>query len=371
MLDRLSWVEIDLSHYAYNFHSLKKLLGPKSNIMAIVKANAYGHGAIPITKKALQLGASYIGVVCLYEARELRNAGIKARILILNYSDEETVKEAVKLGLTLNVMDEAILKAVDRTSRKFKKRTKIHVKIDTGMHRGGIYPEDALQFIPKIEKYKNAYLEGIFTHFATSDEKDLTFTHIQLEKFKKLLSELHKLKIIPPLIHAANSGATLRLPDLCFNLYRPGIVVFGLPPSGDFKLPFKLKPVLSLKTKIVQIKRLNRGDSVGYGRTYIAKKEQLMALLPIGYGDGYPRALSNCWYTLVGGKKAQIIGRISMDQTAIDVTRIPKIRVGQEIVLIGQQGKEIITADDIARQIGTISYEVISGIASRISRLYI
>src|SRR3990167_8729354 len=169
MPDRLSFAEINLANFAYNFNSLRKLIGKKAGIMAVVKANAYGHGAIPIAKKALQLGAKYIGVVCLYEAKELRQAGIKAPILIMNYSDPETACKAVELDLTLNVMDEKVLKAVDKASRKLKKRTNIHVKIDTGMRRGGIYPQEALKFIPTIENYKNVVLEGIYTHFATSD----------------------------------------------------------------------------------------------------------------------------------------------------------------------------------------------------------
>lgn len=371
MPDRLSFAEINLAHYAYNFQSLQKLTGRKAGIMAVVKANAYGHGAIPIAKKALELGAKYIGVVCLYEAKELRQAGIKAPILIMNYSDVETAREAVKLDLTLNVMDEKILKAVDKASRKLKKRTKIHVKIDTGMRRGGIYPDETLKFMQKIENYKNVFLEGIFTHFATSDETDLTFTHEQLSEFLKLLKILKERKINPPLIHTANSGASLRLPSGYFNLVRPGIVVYGLAPSLDFRLPFKLKPVMTLKSIIVQIKQLKKGDTVGYGRTFQVKRKMLMGLLPIGYGDGYPRTLSNKFYVLVKGKKAPIIGRISMDQTAIDLSRIKNVKIGDEVVLIGQQGKETILADDLAKICSTINYEIVVGIAPRIPRIYL
>ncbi len=370
-MDRLSFAEINLANFAYNFRSLKKLIGKSTSIMAVVKANAYGHGAIPIAKKALQLGAKYIGVVCLYEAKELRQAGIKAPILIMNYSDEETAVEAAKHDITLNIMDEKVLKAVDKASRGMKKRTKIHVKIDTGMRRGGIYPEEALKFIGRIENYKNVFLEGIFTHFAASDEMDLTFTHEQLASFNKLLKLLKDKNINPPLIHTANSGASLRLSSGYFNLVRPGIIMYGLAPSRDFRMPVKLKPVMTLKSKIVQIKLLQKGDTVGYGRTFQAKRKMMMGLLPIGYGDGYPRALSNKFHILVKGKKASLLGRVSMDQTAVDLSRIKNVKVGDEVVLIGRQGKETILAGDIAKICSTINYEIVVGIAPRIPRVYV
>lgn len=374
MLDRLSFAEISLSNYAYNFSKIRKLIkGRTLNpiVMAVVKANAYGHGAVPIAKKALDLGARYLGVVCLYEARELREANIKAPILILNYTDPKSVREALKLKLTLTVMDEEILRIIDKEAKKLAQKAKIHIKVDTGMHRGGALPEEALKLVKSAEKYKNIYLEGVFTHFATSDEKDLSFAEKQLDVFNKLLKSLREKNITPPLIHAANSAATLRLPSAYFDMVRPGVIMYGLPPSHDFKLPFTPRPVMSLKAVIAQIKRLKAGETVGYGRTWKAKRETLMALLPIGYADGYSRALGNCWHVLINGKKAPIIGRISMDQTVADITDIPKVKVGDEAVIIGKQGKEEITADDIARQTGTINYEVVAKIASRVSRVYL
>lgn len=371
MLDRLSFAEISLSNYAYNFSQIRKLVGAIVKIMAVVKANAYGHGAVPIAKKALDLGAGYLGVVCLYEARELREANINAPILILNYTDPKTVGEALKLKLTLTVMDKVVLKTIDKEAKKLGRKAKIHLKVDTGMHRGGALPEEALKLVKSAEKYKNVYLEGIFTHFATSDEKDLSFAEEQLEVFNKLLKSLREKNITPPLIHAANSAATLRLPSAYFDMVRPGVIMYGLPPSHDFKLPFTPRPVMSLKAIIAQIKRLKIGETVGYGRIWKAKRETLMALLPIGYADGYSRALGNCWHVLINGKKAPVIGRISMDQIVTDITDIPKVKVGNEAVIMGKQGKEEITATDIARQTGTINYEVVAKIASRVSRVYL
>ncbi len=370
MLDRLSFAEINFSNYAYNFSQIQKLVGPKVNIMAVVKANAYGHGAVPIAKKALGIGARYLGVVCLYEARQLREAKIKAPILILNYTDPGSIKEALKLKLTLTVMDEEVLKTIDKEAKKLGQKAKIHIKVDTGMHRGGALPEETLKLATVTENHKNVYLEGIFTHFAASDEKDLSFTITQLAVFNKLLKLLKDKKINPPLIHCANSAATLRLPPTYFDMVRPGVIMYGLPPSHDFKLPFTPRTVLSWKTIVAQIKRLKKAETVGYGRTWKAKKETLMALLPIGYADGYSRALSNCWHVLIKGKKAPIVGRISMDQTVADITDIKDVEVGDEAVLIGKQGKEEITADSIAKQLGTINYEVVAKLASRVSRVY-
>lgn len=370
MLKRLTWAEISLKDYAYNLSQIKKLVGPKVKLMAILKANAYGHGAVELACQAEKWGASYIGIVCLYEAEELREAGIKLPILILNYIDPKQAEKAIDLGCTLNIMDEEVLKAVDKYARKKGKRVKIHVKIDSGMHRAGMVPEDALKFIPKIENYKNIVLEGIFTHLATSDEKDLNLTRKQLSIFRKLLKSLKVKGIRPPLIHAANSGATLRLPKSYFDMVRPGIISYGLVPSCDFTLPFKPKPILSWKTIIAQIRDIGKGETVGYGRTFKASKKTLVGLIPVGYGDGLRRALSNRWHVLVKGQKAPILGRISMDQTSIDVTQIPRIKVGDEVVIIGKQGKEKITADKMAAKQGTINYEVVTSLAARVSRIY-
>lgn len=368
MLERLIWAEINLTNYIYNFSSVKQLLSSGAQIIAVCKANAYGHGIIPIAKQAEKLGASHIGVVCLYEGKILREAGIKIPILVMNYTDAESVEKAVDLDLTLNVMDESVLKRLDTYARKKNKQAVIHIKIDTGMHRLGLSPEKALQFIYRIEQYKNIQWEGVFTHFATADEKDLSFAKQQLHVFHTFLDSL---STEPPIIHAANSAAALRMPQAHFTHVRPGIILYGLAPASDFSLPFTPKPVMSLKTKIVQIKEIGEGESVGYGRAFIAKKRTVVAILPGGYGDGLRRATTNFGEILVKGKRAPIIGRVSMDQTTIDVSEISNIAVGDEVVLIGSQGSQTITAEDIAKRLGTINYEVVSAITERVSRVYI
>lgn len=371
MLDRLCWAEINLKNYAYNFNCLKKHVGTKVKVMAVVKANAYGHGAVEIAKYAEKIGYSSFGVVCLYEAKVLRENSISKPILILNYTDPDAVAYTVDHNITLNVMDEQVLKVVDRYARKKKKIVRVHVKIDSGMHRLGLAPEQALRFVPKIEQYKNIALEGIFTHFATSDEKNLDFAYTQLTQFQKVLGQLVQKGIRPPLIHAANSAATMRIPQSHFDMVRPGIASYGLSPSSDFRLPLKLKPVLSLKTKIVQIRKITKGESVGYGRGFIATRDTLVASLPIGYADGFRRAPANFGSVMVKGLKVPILGRVSMDQSSVDVTGVPNILVGDEVVIIGKQGNTEISAESVARQIGTINYEVVAALAERVFRIYI
>lgn len=369
MLERLTWAEISIRDYSYNLSQIKKLIGPNVKLMAVLKANAYGHGIVEMAKLAERFRAEYLGVVCLYEGRLIRDAGVRLPILVLNYIDAEGAKGAMDLDLTLNVMDEEVLRTLDKYARKKGKRAKIHVKVDSGMHRAGLLPDDALKFIPKIENYKNIFLEGIFTHLATSDEKDLSFTHEQLDRFNKLLKSLKLPEDI--IIHAANSGATLRMPESYFNMVRPGIISYGLPPSGDFKLPFIPCPVLQLKSKIAQIRRIGRGETVGYGRTYKADRETLVGLIPIGYGDGYRRGPVNSGFVLIKERKAKILGRVSMDQTSIDLTEIPKTKIGDEVLIISKIEGSGISASEIAQRWGTINYEVISSLASRVSRVYL
>lgn len=371
MLDRLTYAEINLKNFQYNFSQVKKLVGPEVKIMSIVKAIAYGHGAVEIARNAEETGASYFGVVCLYEARQLRQNGIKLPILILNYTDTDSLNDCLDLDITLNIMHENILKSLDKLAGKKNKKAKIHVKIDSGMHRLGLMPDEALKFIPKIENYKNIILEGIFTHFATSDEADLDFTYEQLKTFKKVINTLAERKIRPRFIHAANSAAILRFPESYFNMVRPGIIQYGMLPSGDFKPPFTPKPVMSLKSRIVQIRKIGKGETVGYGRTFTAKKETLVGAIPVGYADGFRRSPNNWGQVLVKGKFAPLLGRVSMDQSSIDLTGIPDVKVGDEVVLIGTQGKNRITAESAAKTIGTINYEVTSAIASRVSRKYL
>lgn len=366
---RLVLAEIDLGLYEKNYHALRLLLKPSTKLMVVVKGNAYGHGIVPIAKKAEELGADYFGVVCLFEARQLRDAGIKTSILLLNYTDEESLDEALDLHLAINVMDEQVLHSISQKAKKKNKNAVVHVKIDSGMHRLGVMPQEAVAFAEKVSKTPHVFLEGIFTHFADADGEDLSFTYKQLAVFTKIVGELSKKGINPPLIHAANSAATLRVDRSHFTMVRPGKILYGPLPKAAYKLPFDAKPILSLKTKIVQIRQIETGETVGYGRTFTAKNPMQIAALPVGYADGFRRR-PNFGEVLVGGKKAKILGRVSMDQSSIDVTGCKNVKVGSEVVLIGKQGEEEITAQDIADKIGTINYEVLTSLAQRVTRVY-
>lgn len=367
---RLVEATIDLQAYSRNLSSVRSLLKDGTKVMAVLKGNAYGHGIVQVAKKAVELKVDYLGVVCLFEARQLREAGIKAPILLLNYTDEVSLEEALTLDLAINVMDTRVLAKLGEIAKKKKKQAKVHVKIDSGMHRLGVMPKEALSFIKKVAATENIYLEGIFTHFADADGEDLSFTLEQLKVFKAIVDELIGMGIRPPLIHTANSAATLRIPESHFTMVRPGKILYGPLPDASYSLPFVSEPILTLKTKIVQMRRIGKGESVGYGRSFIAKRKMHIAALPIGYADGFRRAPKNYGQVLVKGRRASLVGRVSMDQSSIDVTSIPGVQIGDEVVIIGKQGNEQITAQAVADQIGTISYEVLTSLAQRITRAY-
>ncbi len=370
MADRLTKAEISLANFSENFLQVKKLVGKHVAIMAIVKANAYGHGAVPIAKQAIKLGASYLGVSCLFEARELREAGILSPILLLGYTDKSSVASAVELGLTINVMDKDILQEVLGLVKKRKNRVSVHVKVDTGMHRIGVSADLAVNFIQEVSRYKHVYLEGIYTHFAAADALDLSFTKLQLEKFQSIISRLTLLGIKPPFMHAANSAAILYFPKSHLTMVRPGKILYGpLPNAEDIKAPFIAKPVMSLKTIISQTRVIKKGESVGYGREFIADRLTRVGAIPVGYADGFRRSPS-FGEVLVRGRRARLIGRVSMDQSSIDITHIPDVRTGDEVVIIGKQGKEEITTEDVARKLGTINYDVLTSITRRVTRVY-
>lgn len=371
MFDRPTWIEINLANYAYHFRQIRKLVGPDVRIMAVVKANGYGHGIVLIARTAVKEGASYLGVINIYEARQIRDAGISTPILLLNYTHPDGVKEALDLNLTLNVMHDDVLTRVDKEARKRNIRAKIHVKIDSGMHRLGLMPEEALEFIPKIENYKNVYLEGIYTHFANSVDRDLSFAKTQLLVFRNFLKKLFDGRIKPPLLHTANSGATLRLPESYLDMVRPGIVTFGLAPSADFKSPFPLKPVMAIKSRIIQIRKIGKGETVGYGRAFRAKRDTTVATIPIGFGDGFRRSPVNWGYVLCHGKKEPLVGYVSMDLSSIDVTNIENPQVGDETVIIGSQKGQTIFLEDVAIRMGVKKSEITTLIPARVPRIYI
>lgn len=365
---RLSWVEIDTEALASNVRMLKSVVGDDVTLMAVVKSDAYGHGAAVAARTALLNGAGYLGVSSLQEALELRENGITAPILVMNYTPPYMARQAIQHNITLTLYDLAIARDYDRIGRERGAPIRVHVKLDTGMGRMGPLPEDTMELFRHLIGMQHIAIEGIFTHFAAADE-DPNFTNEQLAVFRNVLHPIQattgfKFKYI----HAANSAATLAYPRSHFNMVRTGLAMYGLHPSEQVRLPDGFRPVMTWKTVIAQTKTLPAGHTVGYGRTYTTSDSERIAILPVGYADGFRRAPNNWGEVLVRGQRAPLIGRVSMEKSAIRIDHIPDASVGDEVVLLGTQGRETITAEEIAARLGTINYEIACTILPRVPR---
>ncbi len=364
---QLSRVEIDLAALAGNVRGIKSLVGDQVALMAVVKADAYGHGAVSVGRTALLNGAEYLGVSSVGEALELREAGIDAPILVLNYTPVSAVRQAVRQNLTLTLYDLDLARAYDRAARELGAKLPVHVKVDTGMGRLGVMPKEAMLLFRHLYTLNHLEVEGIFTHFASADD-DPDFTAYQAKSFRDIIKPLRASGFNFAYIHAANSAATLASKDYHFNMVRVGLALYGLSPSQSVPVPETFKPVLTWKTSVAQVKTLPGGHSVGYGRTYRVTEEERIAILPVGYADGFRRAPRNWGEVLIHGQRAPVVGRVGMEKSAINISHIPDVSVGDEVVLLGRQGDEVITADEVAARIGTINYEVVTGILPRIRR---
>ena len=367
---------IDLDKLQNNIKILKSKLSNHTALMAVVKANAYGHGAIEIARNAISAGASWLAVAIPEEGVELRENGIDVPILILGAIDPSQIELIFNYKLHPCVFTYEMLEELNRQGMKLGQRVGVHVKIDTGMGRIGMRNEDEiLKFCSIVEEMDFIYLEGIFTHFADADDPSSNYTWMQIEKFNRILSCLKSANINVPWIHAANSAAIFRYPVAQYNMVRAGISMYGYYPWGDKvdfpQLELVLEPILEWRTRVVFVKKVSKGESISYGRTYTADKNRIIATLPLGYADGYNRLLSNKGWVLINGKKAPIVGTICMDQFMVDVTDIPNVKPGDTAILLGRQGDEVITADDLARLCNTISYEILVNISSRVPRVYI
>jgi len=365
---RQTWAEIDLGAVAHNYRQVKKMVGKETMVMAVVKANAYGHGTVEVSKVLERLGVDYLGVATTDEALRLRDHGIRVPILILGHVLPQEVKSAIERDITITICSDELLGAIRKAVRPGK-RAKIHVKVDTGMGRIGVWHEEALHVIKNLVQEKSIAIEGIYTHFSIVGRDDF-FTTYQIESFEKLLEKLREFDIDIPLKHAANSIATVDFKRSHQNLVRPGLIIYGMYPKHTFPKLIHLKPALSFKTRIVYLKDTPQGRSISYGRSYITQKPTKIATLPVGYADGLARNLSNRAEVLVRGARAPIVGRVTMDQTMIDVGHIKNVRVGDEVVIIGRQGKDEIRAEKLARLAGTIAYETVCAISNRVPRVY-
>ncbi|HET7152743.1 MAG TPA: alanine racemase [Candidatus Kapabacteria bacterium] len=366
---RAAWAEIRLQTLAQNLKNIRKTLQKNVNVMAVVKANAYGHGAIECSRVLLESGASMLGVALLQEAIELRTAGISAPILVMTPPLPEEADTYISNEIDFTLCKQETAELFSARAEALGKTVAAHVKIDTGMGRVGILPVDALEFVRFVDTLPNIRMQGIATHYASSDE-DLPYTATQLHSFTSIVKELEQNGFSFPIRHSANSGAILNLAESHLNCVRPGVILYGYMPSQNMRSNVTLEPVLSLKAKVDFVKRVPVGTSISYGRTFFTDMETTIATVPLGYADGYSRLLSGKAHAIVNGKKFPVVGRVCMDQIMVDVGNEP-VEEGDVLTLIGRDGTETITAWDIANAMGTIPYEVLTMISSRIPRIFI
>lgn len=369
-LERPTWVELDLEAIAQNCEQLAQAAGPGVELMVVLKADAYGHGAVRIAHTVLAHGARRLAVACLSEAVALREAGIEAPILIPGYVAPWQARAAVLHNVTCAAFSEEVVQALSAAAQDLRSSARLHLKVDTGMGRLGLFPHEARPFLQKVGHLPGLIWEGIFTHFSVADDpSEDDYTAAQVQSFLELLRELQEAGFRFPLIHAANSAGLLRFPAARFNLVRPGIALYGLAPGPGAPLPASFRPALRFKTTVAQVKEFPPGASISYGRAYRTTAAQRIAVLPVGYADGFRRAPRHWGQVLVRGRRAPIVGRVCMDYTMVDVTDIPGVRAGDEVVLIGRQGEEEITVEEVAERLGTINYEVVSQLLARVPRL--
>lgn len=368
-----AWAEINLDNIAHNIREIVKLVGEKTEIMAVVKADAYGHGAVEISRVLLENGASSLAVSILDEAIQLRKNGITAPVLVLNHTNPVRVEELLEYNITQTVFSHELAEALSEAAVKHEAKARVHVKIDTGMTRVGFQPcYKAVKDIVAISKLPGIILEGIYSHLATADETERGYTNLQYRRFESVINELNKLGINIPLEHISNSAAIMQYPNMRFDMVRPGIILYGLYPSHEVdRSIISLKPAMALKTEVILVKEVDAGVSISYGRIYETRRKSIIATIPIGYADGFSRLLSNCGRVLIHGEYAPVVGRICMDQCMVDVTDIPEVKTGDEAVIIGCQGNNEITADEVAGLTGTINYEVVCDVGKRIPRVYL
>ena len=369
---RPAWAEIDLDAIAYNTRNIKKLIGDK-DLIAVVKASCYGHGVIDIIPTLLENGVSRFAVAMISEALEIRDNKITAPVMILGFTPLYLGEELINNNIEQTVYDLDYAKELSKIALTLNKKAKIHIAIDTGMGRIGFLPnEKSIDNITEICSLEGIEVIGIFTHFSTSDEKDKEYSHEQFTKMLSVMDTLKKRGIDIPLKHVANSGAIIDLPDTYLDAVRAGIILYGYYPSDEIdKNNLALKPALTLKATITNVKTLEKDMYVSYGRTFKTSNETIVATIPVGYADGYLRKLAENGKVIIKGEFAPIIGRICMDQFMIDVTNIPDVKIGDEVILLGEKNNLKYNADDIAEKLGTINYEVTCMLKSRLPRVYI
>lgn len=369
---RLLWTEIDLDVIAQNMQIIRKMAKSKE-VAAVIKADAYGHGSVTLAKTLLNNGADRLAVARLDEGLELRHQGIIAPIFILGYTNPVRASEAIAYGIDVCIFDYEQALAFSQEAQKQQSEVVFHIAIDSGMNRIGYPPtKESINEIIKISKLPNVKIEGMFTHFCLADCYDKTFTHKQYQRFKWICDEVAKAGVKINVHHCSNSAAIIDLPEYHYDMVRAGVILYGMAPSDEVDISQTgLKPAMSFKCEVTHVKTINPGDGVSYGHKFIASTSRKIATIPVGYADGFTRLLSGKAEVLIHGKRAKVVGNICMDQCMVDVTDIPDVKIGDEVVIFGKQGNECILADELAEKLGTINYEITCMISRRVPRFYI
>ena len=374
---RPTTAHIDLGALRHNLAQVRRLAGARE-VIAIVKADAYGHGAVPVARALAAEGVTRFGVALVEEGRALREAGIRGEVLVLGGFGEDQADEIVELGLTATIFHPGHADALNEAARRAGRAAPVHVKIDTGMGRLGFAVDAAPDAIAAVTRLPGLRLDGVMTHFADADLADPAYAREQMMRFDRVVEALASRGVSAPIRHAANSAAVMAASSWrsamggpLYEAVRPGLMLYGARPGPAVGAGVDLRPVLSLTTRILLLKRVPPGTPISYGRTFVTRRESLIAVLPIGYADGYPRALSNAGRVLVRGRAAPVVGRVCMDLTMVDVTDVPGAAEGDEAVVIGTQGAAAITVEEVADGAGTIAYEILCGIGPRVPRRYL
>lgn len=367
-LTRSVWAEVSLENIAFNVQQICRVIGAQSELMAVVKANAYGHGALEVAHTLLSNGTQWLAVALPEEGVRLRRAGVSAPILVLGAVSAEELEVCVAQDLVVTVFEPHIAKLLSEAACRLQKMARVHIKVDTGMGRLGLPPHEAVDLVEMVQRLPGLEIQGVFTHFACADCPDLQYTQWQWRRFQQVMNTLRNKGIAIPYYHAANTAAALFFPQSHLDIVRVGLALYGMYP--DSRRPVELRPALSLKTKVAFVKRVPSGSAISYESTYVTWKDTSIAVLPIGYADGLSRQLSNKGVVLIKGKACPIVGRVTMDHTLVDVGDLP-VQIGDDVILIGQDGSLSVTADDWARWSNTINYEVTCMLSSRVERIYV
>ena len=373
---RATRAEIDLTAFRHNLQNLRKYLDPQTRIMAVVKADAYGHGAVPCARIAVESGAAnYLGAGVIEEGIELRENGLNAPILILGSIFPDEAEDLVRHNLATILCTQPLAQALSKEAEKQDKTVSVHIKVDTGMNRLGISPENLPALLDQVRNLKNLKIEALSTHFSSADDEDLSVTQAQLEKFQTALTILQKEGVHTPIVHCANTSALFKFPESHFNMVRPGLILYGVLPSPSLRPvidqgenPFQ--PVMQWKSQIILLKPIAKNQPVSYSGSFTTQRDSLIATLPIGYADGLHRMLSNKMDVLIRGRRAPQVGNICMDMILIDVTDIPDVQAGDEVVIFGRQGDEMISVEELAVKGKTIPYEILCSVSKRVPRIY-